>query len=68
MYKKIFLLISIVYLITSCKSKKDVAVIEDKAASKVVAMHYNNEAQFKTMNSRMRLTYQDTERTQSLTT
>lgn len=67
MYKRILFLISISFLIISCKSKRDVAVIEDKAASKVVAMHYNNEAQFSTMNSRMRLTYQDTERTQSLT-
>lgn len=67
MYKRIFYLISISFLIFSCKSKKDVIVIEDKAASKVVAMHYDNEAQFKTMHSRMRLTYQDSDRTQSLT-
>lgn len=67
MYKRIFYLISISLLIFSCKSKRDVIVIEDKAASKVVAMHYDNEAQFKTMHSRMRLTYQDSDRTQSLT-
>lgn len=67
MYKRIFYLISISFLIFSCKSKRDVIVIEDKAASKVVAMHYDNEAQFKTMHSRMRLTYQDSDRTQSLT-
>ena len=67
MYKRIFLLISISFLIFSCKSKKDVFEIEDAAMSKVVAMHYDSEAQFKTMNSRMRLTYQDSERTQSLT-
>ncbi len=66
MYQK-FSLIGLVFLFISCGSKKEVAVIEDVAASKVVAMHYNNEAQFKTMHSRMRLTYQDADRSQSLT-
>ncbi len=67
MYKRIFFLISVVFFIISCGSKKEVVEIEDAATSKVVTMHYENEAQFKTMNSRMRLTYQDSERTQSLT-
>lgn len=67
MYKRIFFLISFVFFIISCGSKKEVVEIEDAATSKVVTMHYENEAQFKTMNSRMRLTYQDSERTQSLT-
>ncbi len=66
MYQK-FSLIGLVFLFISCGSKKEVATIEDAAASKVVTMHYENEAQFNTMNSRMRLTYQDSDRSQSLT-
>ena len=67
MYKRILFLVSISFFIISCGSKKEVFEIEDAATSKVVSMHYNNEAQFKTMSSRMRLTYQDAERSQSLT-
>jgi len=67
MYKRIFLLVSFSFFIISCGSKKEVFEIEDAATSKVISMHYHNEAQFKTMSSRMRLTYQDSDRSQSLT-
>lgn len=67
MYQRILFLISITFFIVSCGSKKEVVEIEDAATSKVVTMHYNNEANFETMSSRMRLAYQDTERSQSLT-
>lgn len=67
MYKKILILLTIAAMVTSCKSRKEVAGVEDAAVSKVVAMHYNNEAQFQTLTSRMRLKYQDEERSQSVT-
>ena len=67
MYKKIILIISISIFIVSCKSKKEAFEMEDAATSKVVNMHYNNEAKFETLNSRMRLKYQDEERSQSVT-
>ena len=67
MYRRIILILSISIFIVSCKSKKEAFEIEDAATSKVVAMHYNNEAKFETLNSRMRLKYQDEERSQSLT-
>src|SRR5690606_6295774 len=67
MYKRILFLVSISFFIISCGSKKEVFEIEDAATSQVVSMHYNNEAQFKTMSSRMRLSYQDADRNQSLT-
>lgn len=41
--------------------------IEDAALSKVVSSHYGAEPEFKTMVSRMRLNYQDSERSQSVT-
>lgn len=66
MYKKLIIIISIL-VFTSCGSKKKIFEIEDAATSKVVSMHYNNEATFKTLNSRMRLKYQDEERSQSVT-
>ncbi|QED38503.1 DUF4292 domain-containing protein [Antarcticibacterium arcticum] len=67
MYRRIIILISIAFFIVSCGSKKKAFEMEDAATSKVVTMHYNNEAQFKTLNSRMRLKYQDEERSQSVT-
>ncbi len=67
MYKKAFTLLSICLLIISCKSRKEPVEIEDAATAKVVAMHYSNEADFKTMNSRLRLKYQDEDRSQSVT-
>lgn len=54
-------------MIISCKSRKEPVEIEDTATAKVVAMHYSNEADFKTMNSRLRLKYQDEDRSQSVT-
>lgn len=67
MYKKAFTLLSVCLLIVSCKSRKEPAEIEDAATARVVAMHYGNEADFKTMNSRLRLKYQDEDRSQSVT-
>lgn len=67
MYKKILFLISFAFIVTSCGTGKKTVEIEDAATSKVVAMHYNNEVQFKTLSSRMRLKYQDEERSQSVT-
>ncbi|CAN5350695.1 DUF4292 domain-containing protein [soil metagenome] len=67
MYKKIIVLLSFSFIFYSCGSKKEAFEIEDAAAYKVIATHYQNEAQFKTMSSRMRLTYQDADRSQSLT-
>ncbi len=67
MYKKAFTIISICILLASCGSKKKSLEIEDLATSRVVAMHYNNEPRFKTINSRIRLKYQDQDRSQSVT-
>lgn len=67
MYRRIILIISIAIFIVSCKSKKEAFEMEDAVTSKVVTMHYNNEAKFETLNSRMRLKYQDEERSQSVT-
>lgn len=66
MFKKITVILSIVLLV-SCGSKKEIIEIEDAATSKVVGMHYQNEADFKTLTSRMRLKYQDEDRSQSVT-
>lgn len=67
MYKRIFVIITAVIFITSCGSRRDAVVIEDAATSKVIAMHYSNEANFSTLSSRMRLKYQDEDRSQSVT-
>jgi hypothetical protein len=67
MIKNIFTLTLISLLFIGCGSKKKALVIEDAAVNKVVSMHYNNEPNFKTLNSRLRLHYQDDERSQSLT-
>lgn len=67
MYKRILLILSVTAIISSCGSKKDAIEIEDAATSKVVTMHYDNEAKFETLSSRMRLKYQDEERSQSVT-
>lgn len=67
MYKKAFTVISICIFLASCGSKKKSLEIEDVASAKVVAMHYSTEAQFKTINSRLRLKYQDQDRSQSVT-
>jgi len=67
MNKKAFTIISICILFASCGSKKKSLEIEDLATAKVVAMHYNSEPQFKTINSRLRLKYQDQDRSQSVT-
>ncbi|RKS55436.1 uncharacterized protein DUF4292 [Gillisia mitskevichiae] len=67
MSKNIFTLILVSLLLIGCGSKKKALVIEDAAVKKVVAMHYNNEPNFKTLNSRLRLQYQDEDRSQSVT-
>ncbi len=67
MYKKIIVLFSLVIFISSCGTKKEAFEIEDAAASKVIASHYQQEAEFETLSSRMRLKYQDEERSQSVT-
>lgn len=67
MNKNLVLLICLAMFISSCGSGKKPMEIEDAATSKVVAMHYNNEVQFKTLSSRMRLKYQDEDRSQSVT-
>lgn len=66
MYKRIFAVFIVTFIIVSCGSKKGTIEIEDAATSKVVNMHYKNEAEFKTLTSRMRLKYQDEERSQSV--
>lgn len=67
MIKNIFTLALISLLLIGCGSKKKALVIENSAIKKVVAMHYSNEPDFKTLNSRLRLRYEDEERSQSLT-
>lgn len=67
MYKKLVLLLSLIIVISSCGSKREAAEIEDAAVSKVVAAHYKNVPEFKTLTSKMRLKYQDEERSQSVT-
>ncbi len=67
MYRRILLILTVTAIISSCGSKKDALEIEDAATSKVVTMHYDNEAEFETLTSRMRLKYQDEERSQSVT-
>ncbi len=67
MIKKIATIFLISLLLIGCGSKKKTVKIEDAATSKVVSMHYGKEVDFKTLNSRLRLQYQDEERSQSLT-
>jgi len=67
MIKNIATLLLMSLLIMGCGSKKKILKIEDAATTKVVSMHYGKEADFKTLNSRLRLQYQDEERSQSLT-
>lgn len=67
MHKKIFTVLSICLIITSCKSRKEPSVIEDAATAKVVSEHYAHAPEFETMSSRLRLKYQDEERSQSVT-
>lgn len=67
MYKKILILLGITFFLTACGSKRESLEIEDAATSKVIASHYSNEPDFKTMSSRMRLNYQDAERSQAVT-
>lgn len=67
MIKKIFTLTLVSLLLIGCGSKKKALVIEDAAVKKVVAMHYSTEPDFETLNSRLRLRYQDEDRSQSVT-
>lgn len=67
MIKNIITLTIVSLLFIGCGSKKKALVIEDAAVNKVVSMHYYNEPNFKTLNSRLRLQYQDEERSQSVT-
>ena len=67
MYRKHLIILSICALLFSCKSPTATLEIEDAALAKVVATHYDNEADFKTMAGRMKLSYTDDERSQSVT-
>lgn len=67
MYKKHLIILSFTILLVSCKSRTAPLEIEDAALAKVVATHYDNEADFKTMTGRMKLSYTDDERSQSVT-
>jgi outer membrane biogenesis lipoprotein LolB len=67
MYKKAITILSICFIVISCKGKKEIFEIEDAATAKVVANHYSNAPSFETMTSRMKLRYQDEERSQSVT-
>lgn len=67
MIKKIILLLSLCLVITSCGSKKKALNIEDKAAAKVIASHYGSEPDFETLSSRVKLHYEDSDRSQSVT-
>lgn len=67
MYKRILLLLAVTFFLMSCGSKREGLEIEDAATSKVIASHYSNEADFNTLSSRMRLNYQDAERSQAVT-
>lgn len=67
MYKKIFIILGITFFITSCGSRREAVEIEDAATSKVITSHYQNEPEFQTISSRMRINYQDEERSQAVT-
>lgn len=67
MYKKAITILSICLIVISCKGKKEIVEIEDAATAKVVASHYSTAPSFETMTSRMKLRYQDGERSQSVT-
>lgn len=67
MYRNIFIILGITFFITSCGSRREAVEIEDAATSKVIQNHYSNEADFKTLSSRMRLNYKDEERSQAVT-
>jgi hypothetical protein len=67
MTKKIVLVLVIAIFIASCGSRKKGLEIEDAATAEVITRHYDNQADFKTLSSRMRLNYQDEDRSQSVT-
>jgi hypothetical protein len=67
MIRNIITLTLISLLLVGCGSKKKALVIADAAVNKVVSMHYKNEPKFETLNSRLRINYQDDERSQSVT-
>lgn len=67
MIRKIFSILIITLFIASCGSRKKAAGIEDAATVEVITRHYDNQTDFKTLSSRMRLNYQDEDRSQSVT-
>lgn len=67
MYKKAISIFCLCLIVISCKGKKEIVEIEDAATAKVVANHYSNAPNFETLTSRMKLRYQDEERSQSVT-
>ncbi|HSM62494.1 MAG TPA: DUF4292 domain-containing protein [Gillisia sp.] len=67
MIRNIITLTLISLLLVGCGSKKKALVIADAAVNKVVSLHYKNEPNFETLNSRLRLHYQDEDRSQSVT-
>lgn len=67
MFKKIIFLSLFSLLIISCGTRREAVEIEEAAATKVIAAHYGNAPEFQTLSSRMKLNYQDEERTQAVT-
>ncbi|MCM4159174.1 DUF4292 domain-containing protein [Antarcticibacterium flavum] len=67
MIRKIVIILVVTLFTASCGSRKKAAEIEDAATAEVITRHYDNQADFKTLSSRMRLNYQDEERSQSVT-
>lgn len=66
---KLPLLLFILLFIASCGSRKKTTTLpaEDAAVAAVVANHYANEADFNTLQGRLRVQYQSEERTQAVT-
>lgn len=67
--KSVFLLFCLI-AITSCGSRKTItgsSPVEDAAVAKVVQAHYANEADFETLQARIKVQFQNEEQNQSLT-
>ncbi len=67
--KSVLLLLTVLVL-TSCGSRKALtgsSPVEDAAVSRVVQQHYANEADFETLQARLRVQFQNEEQNQSLT-
>lgn len=67
--KAAFLLFTVITL-ASCGSRKALtgsSPVEDAAVARVVAQHYSNEADFETLQARLKVQFQNAEQNQSLT-